>query len=77
MNAAAGQSTAPNLTIISNEGHDEGVHVLKQRARALRRRADGVHVLVGQAYRRRAAELELQAWLTQVRAGQVTDPMAA
>jgi hypothetical protein len=77
MNAAADHSTAPNLTIISSDNLDEGVQVLKQRAQALRRRADGVHALVGQAYRRRAAELELQAWLTQVRAGQVTDPLAA
>lgn len=77
MNAAASRSMAPTLTIISSDGPDEGVQALKQRAVALRRRADDVHVLVGQAYRRRAAELELQAWLTQVRAGQITDPVAA
>jgi hypothetical protein len=77
MNGAAGRTTAPTLTMIANDVHDERITLLKQRAEALRRRATGVHELVGQAYRRRAAELELQAWLTQVRAGLVTDPMAA
>jgi hypothetical protein len=77
MNVAAGQTPAPNLTMISNDDFDREVQFLKRRAEALRRGADGVHHVVGQAYRRRAAELELQAWLTQVRAGQVWGPVAA
>ena len=77
MNGAAGPTVATTLTIISSDAADEGVELLKQRAEALRRTAGGHHAVLGQAYRRRAAELELQAWLTQVRAGQAVDPVAA
>ena len=35
------------------------------------------HELVAQAYRRRAAELELEVWLTQLRAGHLVGPVAA
>jgi hypothetical protein len=33
--------------------------------------------MVAQAYRRRAAELELQVWLAQLRAGHAIAPFAA
>lgn len=36
------------------------------RSRHLRRQAQQVHPLVAQAFRRRASEVELQAWLTGV-----------
>jgi len=36
---------------------------LQGRARRLRSQADAVHPLLGEAYRRRAAELDVQAWL--------------
>ena len=45
--------------------------VLRQRADHLRLSAVGMHDLVAQAYRRRAAELEFEAWLTDLnRVGQ-------
>jgi hypothetical protein len=77
MNGAASRTPALTLTMISNDTHGESAQLLKQRADALRRRASDVHEIVGQAYRRRAAELELQAWLTQVRTGQISGPVAA
>lgn len=40
------------------------------RSRRLRHRADTVHPLLAQAYRRRAAELELATWVRTV----VTSP---
>jgi hypothetical protein len=36
------------------------------RSRHLRRQARQVHPVVAQAYRRRASEVELEAWLHQV-----------
>lgn len=41
--------------------------VLARRAGSLRTQARGLRPLVAQAYRRRAAELELQAWATKAR----------
>lgn len=69
-------TTIPEAAMLSQDDEVESVEVLKQRAEALRRTADTMHDLVARAYRRRAAELELQAWLTQVKAGLV-GPMAA
>lgn len=39
---------------------------LQRRARRLRSQAASVHPLVSDAYRRRAAELDLEAWLEAV-----------
>jgi hypothetical protein len=36
---------------------------LQGRARRLRSQAESLHPLLGEAYRRRAAELDVQAWL--------------
>jgi hypothetical protein len=43
--------------------------VLLERARRLRRSATTVHPLVASAYRRRAAELTVAAWIGAIRAG--------
>jgi hypothetical protein len=48
---------------------DEAVGTLHSRAAHLRRQAGAVHPLVGKAYRRRAAELELGAWALAIRSG--------
>lgn len=42
---------------------------LQARARSLRAQADHLDDLLAQTYRRRAAELELEAWLLEVRSG--------
>lgn len=42
---------------------------LTQRADSLRVQADALPELLAQTYRRRAAELDLQAWALEVRAG--------
>ena len=55
----------------------ESAGVLKQRADSLRRMAGSMNELVAQAYRRRAAELELQAGLPELGAGQAHGPVAA
>ncbi len=59
------------------DDHNEGVGVLRQRATSLRRMSGSMNELVAQAYRRRAAELELQAWLTEVGTGRAHGPVAA
>ena len=56
---------------------DETPGVLRQRASSLRRIAGSMNEVVAQAYRRRAAELELQAWLTEIGKGQAHGPVAA
>lgn len=47
----------------------EAVSALQCRAAHLRRQARTMHPLVGKAYRRRAAELELGAWALAIRSG--------
>lgn len=42
---------------------------LSARARSLRAQAGDLDDLLARTYRRRAAELELEAWLLEVRAG--------
>ena len=49
---------------------------LSQRAESLRSQADGLPELLARTYRRRAAELELEAWALEVRSG-AGDPIAA
>jgi hypothetical protein len=43
--------------------------VLRQRAKSLRAQAASLSDPVGEAYRRRAAELELEAWVAEIQAG--------
>lgn len=43
---------------------------LRGRAGHLRSTSVGMHAVVAQAYRRRASELEFEAWLTEVCSGQ-------
>ena len=50
---------------------DEAVSALQGRAAHLRRQARAMHPLVGKAYRRRAAELELGAWALAIRSGRM------
>ena len=52
------------------------VNVLIERAHSLRAQADGLPELLAKTYRRRAAELELEAWATEVRNG-AGEPVAA
>jgi hypothetical protein len=77
MKGATPETTISDVTMSAVDDEVESVDVLKQRAEALRRTASSMHELVARAYRRRAAELELQAWLTQVKAGDVVGPLAA
>jgi hypothetical protein len=43
--------------------------VLRQRAASLRAQAESLTDMLAAAYRRRAAELELEAWVAEVQAG--------
>ena len=52
------------------------VNVLNERAHSLRAQADGLPELLAKTYRRRAAELELEAWAIEVRNG-AGEPVAA
>jgi len=54
-------------------------HVLQRRADALRQVADSVDPILANSYRRRASELELEAWIHVVRSGVTPDdsPLAA
>jgi hypothetical protein len=51
--------------------------VLHDRAASLRAQADALPELLATTYRRRAAELELEAWATELRAGGVVEAVAA
>ena len=51
--------------------------VLHDRAASLRSQADALPEVLAQAYRRRASELELEAWALELRAGGLTDAVAA
>jgi hypothetical protein len=51
--------------------------VLTDRATSLRAQAETLPDLLAQTYRRRAAELELEAWATELRAGGLVEPAAA
>jgi hypothetical protein len=51
--------------------------VLLERARRLRHSAATVHPLVASAYRRRAAELTVAAWIGAIRAGDEAPPIDA
>jgi hypothetical protein len=73
----AGEQTIPGEKTMHGDESAEGVEVLRQRAQSLRETATNMHELVAQAYRRRASELEMQAWLTELRAGCMVGPVAA
>lgn len=49
--------------------------VLRQRARSLRDQARFLSPLLANAYRRRASELELEAWLGELQAGVPCDDL--
>ncbi len=43
--------------------------VVRHRAESLRQRSAGLDEMLSLSYRRRASELEMEAWLLEVRAG--------
>ena len=47
----------------------EQSHVLRERAHSLRHQADSLSSPLGTAYRRRASELEFEAWISELQAG--------
>ena len=47
----------------------EQSHVLRQRATSLRHQADALTSPLATAYRRRASELEFEAWVSELQAG--------
>jgi hypothetical protein len=49
---------------------------LRQRAASLRSQAEQLDVLVGPTYRRRASELELEAWVLEIQSGMPYDLIA-
>ena len=50
---------------------------LQDRATSLRGQADGLPDVLATTYRRRAAELELEAWALELRFGGLAEPVAA
>ena len=71
MTAARGDARLTTLRLIENDAQRCRAEALRQRADHLRRTSTTMHSLVAQAYRRRASELEFEAWLTDVRTGQI------
>jgi hypothetical protein len=71
MTAARGDARPTTLRLIETDDSRYQAQALRQRADHLRRTSTTMHSLVAQAYRRRASELEFEAWLTDVRAGQI------
>ena len=51
--------------------------VLHDRATSLRAQAEALPELLARTYRRRAAELELEAWALELRSGGIAEPAAA
>ena len=51
--------------------------VLHDRAASLRAQADALPEVLATTYRRRAAELELEAWALELRSGGIAEPVAA
>ncbi len=47
----------------------EQSHVLRKRASSLRDQADALTTPLASAYRRRASELEFEAWISELQAG--------
>jgi hypothetical protein len=47
----------------------EQSHVLRQRAHSLRQQARSLTTPLATAYRRRASELEFEAWVSELQAG--------
>jgi hypothetical protein len=44
-------------------------HVLRQRAHSLREQSEALTAPLATAYRRRASELEFEAWISELQAG--------
>ncbi|MDY7102188.1 MAG: hypothetical protein S0880_13460 [Actinomycetota bacterium] len=65
------------LLLVSEQDSEDTTAGLRLRAEGLRTAAEGMHELVAKAYLRRAAELELQVWLSDLRAGREVEPIAA
>lgn len=55
--------STPNLQLVHAAG------TLRERATSLRVQADSLSAPLATAYRRRASELELEAWLDELQAG--------
>ena len=53
------------------------VAALSDRAASLRHQADGLPEVLATTYRRRASELELEAFALELRAGGLVEPAAA
>ena len=47
----------------------EQAHTLRQRATSLRAQSDAVGAVLGDTYRRRASELELEAFVSELQSG--------
>jgi hypothetical protein len=76
MKDLAGDELGPTLYLIPGRAVD-GVSELRARAERLRSRAESANEVLAITYRRRACELEFQAWLTELRAGHRVGPVAA
>jgi len=58
----------PHVIEIDHELVDQA-HVLRQRAHSLREQARALNRPLATAYRRRASELEFEAWVSELQAG--------
>jgi hypothetical protein len=54
----------------------ERAEALRDRAEHLRQQSDEMSDVLASTFRRRAAELELEAWLNEVRSGRPIDEIA-
>lgn len=63
-------TTTHPATIAVNEALVAEATAMRRRAESLRHESEGVdNELVARSFRRRASELELEAWVLEVRAG--------
>lgn len=66
-----------NSRTASGEGTGREVATLRHRAESLRHQADALDEVLALAYRRRASELEMEAWIHEVQAGVPSDEVLA
>ena len=59
------------------DGVDHDVTTLRRRAESLRQQAESLDEVLALTYRRRASELEMEAWIHEVQAGTPADEVPA
>jgi len=65
------QTMSKHTTAMARADQDllRHAHATRDRATSMRRQAEGLPEVLADSYKRRAAELELEAWIAEVQSG--------